>query len=113
MSPDDMVMKRIVNRADGGGKRDDDVPFEYAMQQGWLSRLKYNAAQKWYYYPEQRRDEVLAFKTFDSRESPTGEGITYNPHSAFLLEDFQSKPLRESLEVRIVCLLPPATVTMV
>merc|ERR1719359_103740 len=105
MSTSDMVRKRIVVKPEN--KVSDDNPFEYAMQQGWLSRLKFNIDQKWYYYPEMRRDEVLAFKTFDSRNPTCGRGIAYNPHSAFLLENFQSNPLRESLEVRIVCLLPP------
>jgi hypothetical protein len=107
ISTDDMVMKRIVRRADGGGKLTEDTPFEYAMQGAWLSRLMYNPEQKWYYYPEQRHDEVLAFKTFDSNSPANGQGIAYNPHSAFLLDNFHEKPLRESIEVRIICLLPP------
>ena len=57
-------------------------------------------SNKWYFYPEMNRDEVLMFKTYDSDEQPFIPTL----HSAF---DHPETPegvsARESIEVRAVC----------
>ena len=58
---------------------------------------------EWYYFPEMQRDEVLCFKTYDSDEDPFHPTL----HSSFLdPRTPPNAPVRKSLEVRVLCLLP-------
>ena len=64
--------------------------------------LAYNPAQRWYYYPQMRPDEVLAFKIYDSE--------MHRPHLAAhtAFEDPTSRPgapHRMSHEVRTIAFL--------
>ncbi|MDZ7791507.1 MAG: CmcJ/NvfI family oxidoreductase [Xanthomonadales bacterium] len=65
---------------------------------GELQVPLYDPAQRWYYYPEMNRDEVLLFKTYDSAlDGPT----RFTPHSS--CKDPRAPddaPARESLETR-------------
>jgi hypothetical protein len=59
---------------------------------------------EWCFFPEMTRDEVLLWKGYDSAEVPARPGL----HSAF--DDPNAPPEapeRTSVEVRVLCLLPP------
>lgn len=59
---------------------------------------------QWYVFPEMNRDEVVAFRTYDS--ALIGSGNPYwTPHSAFSdPEVMPGEPARLSLEIRATCL---------
>jgi len=60
-------------------------------------------AHRWWYYPDLLPDEIVCFTTFDSAPSPFIPTL----HSAF--DDPTTPPRyppRESVECRVVCLLP-------
>jgi hypothetical protein len=63
-----------------------------------IYRLDHGPAQKWYWVPEMRRDEVLLIKGWDSIDDGRAR---FTPHSAFDLPDQNpDAPARESIEVR-------------
>jgi hypothetical protein len=56
-------------------------------------------AHKWYYYPRQEPDEVLAFKIYDSH--PPRENARCVPHTSFRWLDVpEDTPPRHSIEIR-------------
>lgn len=58
----------------------------------------------WYTFPALRRDEVLAFRTYDSRRAEAGLPF-WTPHSAFRDPNAgPDAPMRESVEMRVLCL---------
>jgi hypothetical protein len=62
---------------------------------------------RWCYFPEMLPSEALVFKTFDARQGIQGR---HTLHSAF--DDphtVPADPKRESIEVRVVAILPPQT----
>ena len=62
------------------------------------------ASQHWYTFPGLDIDEVIAFRTYDSRCDDEGRAF-WTPHSAFLdpnADDAAAQ--RESLEMRVLCL---------
>jgi hypothetical protein len=62
------------------------------------------AAHRWYVFPEMQRNEVVAFRTFDSERAARGETF-WTPHSAFADPAVaQGKPSRRSIELRATCL---------
>ena len=62
------------------------------------------ASQHWYTFPGLRIDEVIAFRTYDSRCDDQGRAF-WTPHSAFLDPNAgEGAPQRESLEMRVLCL---------
>ena len=65
---------------------------------GEIQLALYDPAQRWYYYPDMRPNEVLLFKTFDSLD---GGVHPCSIHSAVRLPDAPAaaKP-RESIETR-------------
>ena len=57
--------------------------------------------QRWYWYPRQRREEVLLFKTYDSAAK---EAARFVAHSAFEVPGTpESAPERQSIECRVMC----------
>lgn len=66
---------------------------------GEIQLALHNPAQRWYYYPDMRPDEVLLFKTFDSID---GGARPYSIHSGVRLPNapINAKP-RESIETRV------------
>ena len=70
-------------------------------------RLIHDPGQSWYYYPRMQPCEALIFKQYDSRQENAGARHVF--HSAFqdptVRED---APLRESVEVRVLAVLPEA-----
>lgn len=62
------------------------------------------ARQHWYTFPGLAIDEVIAFRTYDSRCEDQGRAF-WTPHSAFLDPHAGAgAPQRESLEMRVLCL---------
>ena len=70
----------------------------YPDRIGEIYHLAYNTHQRWYYFPEMRRDEVLLIKGYDSRHDGRAR---FTPHAAFQLPHTPpGAPPRESIEVR-------------
>jgi len=64
-------------------------------------RLMHDPGNRWYWFPDMTRHEVLLFKGFDS------ECKRYAFHSAFKHPDTPREPKpRFSIEMRVMCLLP-------
>ena len=62
------------------------------------------APYRWYAFPELRRDEVVAFRTYDTDRVERGE-TWFTPHSAFRDPDVEvGRPARSSIELRAICL---------
>jgi len=60
--------------------------------------------QRWYTFPGLQIDEVIAFRTYDSRCEQEGRAF-WTPHSAFVDPNVAADaPQRESLEMRVLCL---------
>ena len=80
----------------------DMVPNElvYRDRRGETCIGLHNPAHRWYFFPEQRCDEVILFKNFDSAAGLAGvAGVV--PHTAFDDPDTPADaPLRESIELR-------------
>ena len=79
----------------------DMIPAErnYGDRIGGILNLSYNPDQRWTYFPEMERDEVILLKCFDSERDGRAR---WTAHAAF--EDPNgpdpSLPARESIEVR-------------
>ncbi len=59
---------------------------------------------QWYTFPKMQHDEVLVFRTYDSQCEDEGRAF-YTPHTAFLDPNAGGNaPLRESVEMRALCL---------
>lgn len=57
----------------------------------------------WYYLSEQKPEEVYALKLFDSEAHKQGSQVAEClPHSAFALPDQDDKPVRRSVEIRMM-----------
>ncbi|MFY0991212.1 CmcJ/NvfI family oxidoreductase [Halomonas sp. C05BenzN] len=70
----------------------------YPDRIGEIYHLAYNPRQRWYYFPDMRRDEALLIKGYDSRRDGRAR---FTPHTAF--QDPRTPPgapPRESIEVR-------------
>lgn len=68
-------------------------------------RLIYDEAHRWFYFPQMRTDEVVAFKCYDSVQDGRAR---YTPHTAFA--DPTTPPgagPRESIEVQTIVLHRP------
>lgn len=57
---------------------------------------------RWYWLPDQKVDEVLAIKLFDSESQKKGGPVFGAPHSAFELEGMSDFPPRRSAELRAI-----------
>ena len=70
----------------------------YPNRVGQTYRLRYNAAHRWFYFPQMRRDEALVFKVYDSAKDGRSR---FTPHTSFV--DPATKPgapARQSIEAR-------------
>jgi len=69
----------------------------YPDRVGEIYSIAYNPAQRWFYFPEMSRDEVVLLKTYDSDPARA----RFSAHSAFADPNFPDpKVLRESIEIR-------------
>jgi hypothetical protein len=65
--------------------------------------LAFNPAQRWWYAPQMRHDEILAFKLFDTK----ADEIQWTGHSAFTDPTSPpDAPPRESIEIRTISFMP-------
>lgn len=75
----------------------------YPDRRGQIYEMTFNPSHRWYYVPEMQRDEVLLFKTYDSRNDGRAR---LSPHTAF---DDPTAPQdmlpRESCEIRAFAFL--------
>lgn len=79
-----------------GGLGDPNRPTLYGFS------VSFSPAQRWYYVPGMRPEEVLAFKLFDSDAS----AVQWTAHSAFELPDTPpDAPPRESIEIRTIAFI--------
>ncbi|MCY3879562.1 MAG: CmcJ/NvfI family oxidoreductase [Rhodobacteraceae bacterium] len=68
-------------------------------------RLIHDAGQIWYYFPQMKPGEALIFKQYDSRLEHAASRTVF--HTAFQDPTTpEDAPLRESVEVRVVAVLP-------
>lgn len=76
----------------------------YADRTGEIFDVVHNPGHRWYYVSDQRQDEVLLLKCYDSRRDGTAR---FTAHTAF--DDPTSPPdarPRESIEIRTMVLYP-------
>jgi hypothetical protein len=64
---------------------------------GETSRVEYNPDHRWYYFPEQQRDEVLLTRVHASEDDGRAR-LSF--HTSFENPLVQGAPPRESIEVR-------------
>ena len=70
----------------------------YPNRVGQTYRLRYNAAHRWFYFPQMRRDEALVFKVFDSAKDGRAR---FTPHTSFVDPATPpGAPARQSIEAR-------------
>jgi hypothetical protein len=70
----------------------------YPHRVGETYQLQYNPAQRWFWFPEMRRDEALVFKVYDSQ---TDGRARFTPHCSFVDPTTPAEaPPRQSIEVR-------------
>jgi hypothetical protein len=85
---------------DAESLRADDVlatDLIYPDRVGEIYSIAYNPAQRWFYFPEMSRDEVVLIKTYDSDPARA----RFSAHGAFADPNFPDpKVLRESIELR-------------
>ncbi len=68
-------------------------------------RLIHDTGQSWYYFPRMTPNEALIFKQYDSRQEDAGLRGVF--HTAFRDPTARKgAPLRESVEVRVLAVLP-------
>ncbi len=80
---------------------------KYRDREGEVYSVAFNPNHRWYYVPNQQKEEVLLLKCYDS----DGRRARFTAHSAF--EDPTSPPdaaPRESVEVRTLVFFAPETV---
>ncbi|MGB8436533.1 MAG: CmcJ/NvfI family oxidoreductase [Burkholderiales bacterium] len=70
----------------------------YPKRVGETYRISYNAAHRWFYFPEMRRDEALVFKVFDSARDGRAR---FTAHTSFNDPNTPpGAPARQSIEMR-------------
>ncbi|MFN0318247.1 MAG: CmcJ/NvfI family oxidoreductase [Burkholderiales bacterium] len=70
----------------------------YPHRVGETYQLSYNAGQRWFFFPDMTRDEVLVFKVYDSAKDGRAR---FTPHCSFVDPDTPANaPPRQSIEVR-------------
>jgi len=86
--------------AEAGSVRVDDlVPSDliYPNRVGETYNVLFNPQHRWHYVKEQRPDEVLLLKCYDSRT----DVARFAPHTSFIVPDAPADaPTRESIELR-------------
>ena len=69
----------------------------YPDRVGEIYSIAYNPDQRWFYFPQMKRDETVLIKTYDS----DADRARFSAHTAFADPNFPDpKVLRESIEIR-------------
>ena len=77
---------------------------KYRDRDGEVYSVAYNPNHKWYYIPQQRKDEVLLLKCYDSDD----RAARFTAHSAFADPTSPpDAPARESIEARTIAFFAP------
>ena len=79
----------------------------YPDRVGEIYHITYNAAHRWFYFPNMQRNEALVFKTYDSMKDGRAR---WTAHAAF--DDPTSPadaPARESIEMRTLAFFAPTS----
>jgi hypothetical protein len=77
----------------------------YPHVRGETSRVEYRPKHRWYYFSEQRTDEVILIRVHDSA---TDGRARLSFHTSFDNPLAPDAPPRESIEVRTLAFFPPA-----
>lgn len=96
-------MVRCVHQAKTTGAKKSFANFTQKLPSTHINTLlRPSEAHKWYYFPGMNRDEVIAFKTYDSSACAPANGVA--AHSSFDHPDTAATaPTRESIEMRVAC----------
>jgi hypothetical protein len=100
------ILKDPLGVAEANSVPDDDlVPVKliYPDREGETYSVRPNEGHKWFYVNEQRPEEVLLIKCFDSKTDGRARRV---PHSAFVDEERENERTRESIEVRALVFHP-------
>jgi len=94
LGPDDLMVSKVVSRADEHGRPVADGKIYEAA----VYALAYNPGHRWYYVPDMMPDEALLLKNYDSQL----DGVArFSPHCAFKDPSTPADVLpRASIEVR-------------
>lgn len=65
-----------------------------------IYQIRANPEHRWYFASDQRPDEFLLFKIYDSRKEDSFFGV---PHTSFVDPDMEEEEDRKSIEVRCLC----------
>jgi hypothetical protein len=87
--------------------QDDYIPVDivYPDRTGEISQIAHSDGQRWYYFSNMRRDEVMLLKCFDTA---SGGRTRYTAHSGFANPHAPDGiPPRESIEVRALLSFRP------
>lgn len=103
----DPVLVAPIAIVDGSTVAPDDLvacDIVYPDRVGEIYELHHHPRQHWYYFPNMRPFEVLAFKGYDSA---TDASVRFTPHTSFAHADTRpDDPPRRSIEVRTISFLP-------
>lgn len=88
---DDLVETRIINERQNG-------------REGRIYSVTHRDGQRWFYFPEMRKDEIILIKGYDSLDDGRAR---FTPHSAFEDPNTPADALpRRSIEVRTFARVP-------
>jgi len=93
------VLDNALALCDASSVRPSDLlatALRYPERQGEIYYVKFNPTHRWWYASEMRRDEVWAFKNYDSAADGRAR---FTPHTAFQTRS-AALPKRESVEFR-------------
>ena len=71
--------------------------------EGEMCFVRANPEHKWYYLYRQTPQEVLLIRCFDSKTDGRAPRV---PHTAFVNEEYEDKPEREGIELRVLLFHP-------
>lgn len=107
LSPFIQVMQQPLAVCDEASVAADDrflYQLRFPDRTGENYSLRHSARHKWYYYPQQTREECLVFKVYDKKV----DGPRFVFHTAFTDPSTPSNaPPRKSIEVRAIAFYDP------
>jgi hypothetical protein len=103
------ILKDPLGVAEASSVLDEElVPIKliYPHREGETYSVRASKNHKWHYLNQQTPGEVLLIKCFDSKTDGRARRV---PHSAFVDEEREGEPTRESIEVRALVFHPDDT----